>query len=175
MIGDRSINRNKSDRPRLKPEFWPADWLLEGLALIGLLFFIGYFIYHFPKLPQIIPSHFNAAGEVDAYSSKSSLWLLAGMTVFIYGLLTFISFIPDKFNFLVKITVQNANVQYSMAVRLIRYLKLIIVLLFTYIFYSTIRAASYPSSGLGLWFIPVFLCLLFIPIILYGVFSYKRK
>jgi uncharacterized membrane protein len=175
MIGVRSMNRNKSGRPLLKPEFGPVDWLLEGLALLGLLFFVGYFIYKYPGLPQSIPSHFNAAGEVDAYSSKSSVWLVAGIEILIYGLLTFMSFIPHTFNFLVKITAQNAYSQYLMAVRLIRYLKLIITLLFTYIFYSTVRAAGNSSEGLGLWFMPVFLFLLFIPIILYSVFSYKKK
>jgi uncharacterized membrane protein len=175
MIGVRSLNRNKADRPKIKPEFGPVDWLLEGMALIGLLFFIGYFIYHYPHLPETIPGHFNAAGEVDGYSSKSSVWTLAGMAIFVYGLLTFLSFIPNRFNFLVKITPANALRQYTMATRLIRYLKLVIVLLFTYIFYSTVRSVGIGSDGTGIWFMPVFLCMVFVPVVIYSIISSRKK
>ena len=33
-------------------------------------------LYHYPNLPETIPTHFNAMGEADAQGSKSNILLL---------------------------------------------------------------------------------------------------
>jgi len=168
-------NMDKSDRPMLKPELEPLDWLLEVLTLVGLMFFLGYFLYHYRKLPDIIPSHFSASGNPNEFSTKSSLWFLPGMAFFIYALLTIIALIPHQFNYIVKITPENALRQYTMAVRLIRYLKMVLTGLFFYICFSTVRFSMKASSGLGMWFLPLFLTLILIPLFLYMIVSLRKK
>ena len=83
------LNRNrrayKQDRPIIKPEITPVDWLLEGVALIGLLILLGMTVYEYPRLPDTIPSHFNAAGLPDDYSSRDSFLFLPGIDIFIYS------------------------------------------------------------------------------------------
>lgn len=165
----------KEGRPRVRPEMTPADWLLEVLAIGGLLAFAGYVIYQYPKLPSVIPSHFDAAGTPDDYSGRSTILALPGIALFIYLLLSLIAMVPHQFNFSVKITPENALKQYTMAIRLIRYLKLTIILIFFYITTEIAREATSSGSGLGLWFMPVSLGAVFIPLIYYLVYARRYR
>ena len=176
LIGLFKRNRvNKADRPVIRPEMMPFDWLLEALSIIGLMIFLGFAIYNFPKLPETIPSHFNGAGKPDEYSPKSTFWILPGIAVFIYVLLTLVVRVPHQFNFTVKITRANALKQYTFANRLVRYLKAALICLFFYISFATIRVAAYADSGLGLWFLPVVLSGIFVPLIIYLVVASRNR
>lgn len=166
---------SKADRPFVKPEMAPTDWLMEAAAMLGLLFTIGLVVYHYPRLPDTVPSHFNGAGLPDDYAPKSSFLILPGIDLFVYILLTLIVLIPHQFNYAVKITPGNALKQYTMALNLIRYLKAAIIWLFFYISYATIRVAAREDSGLGVWFVPIILCATFIPLIIYLVMSFRNR
>jgi uncharacterized membrane protein len=166
---------NKSDRPVLKPEMAAADWLLEAAALLGLMILAGYVIYYFPRLPGTIPSHFNGAGQPDGFSAKASFWMLPGVAVFIYILLSLIVLVPHQFNYSIKITPANALKQYSMAIRLIRYLKAAVIWLFFYITYATVRVVEGKDSGMGLWFLPITLGGILIPLILYFIAAFRNR
>jgi uncharacterized membrane protein len=170
------VNRSgKEDQPLIKIEWTPIDWILEGIAILGLLTILGTAIYNFPKLPDTIPTHFNASGQADGYGDKYFFWILPGISVFLYLLLILINLIPHKLNYPVKITLQNALKQYTMGTRLIRYLKMILIWLFFYINYSIVQNISHTGQGLGLWFLPVFLGFIFIPVIVYFILSMKKN
>jgi uncharacterized membrane protein len=166
---------DKSNRPTVRPEMTPIDWLLEAVAAIGLMTLFGFAIYYYAKLPETIPSHFNGAGQPDEYSAKATFWTLPGIGVFIYALMSLIVLVPHKFNFTVQITPTNALKQYAMAINLIRYLKAAIIWLFFYISYSTIRVAAGADSGLGAWFLPVVLGGILGPVIIYVIMAYRQK
>jgi uncharacterized membrane protein len=166
---------NKALRPSARPEIAPSDWLLEALALLGLMTLIGFAIYHYPRLPETIPSHFNASGIPDDYSSKTSFLMLSVIGLFIYILMSLIALIPHQFNFSVKITPANALKQYTFAIRLVRYLKAAIIWLFFYISYATVRVVAKTDSGLGLWFLPVVLAGIFLPVIIYLIVAFKYR
>jgi hypothetical protein len=87
--------------------------------------------------------------------------------------LTLLNKHPHIFNYPVKITEANALQQYTSATKLIRYLKIIIVMIFTFIDLFTYLTATGRSSGLGSWFLPAMLILLFIPTAHFIVKSYK--
>ena len=166
---------DKLNRPTVRPEIGPIDWLLEAAALLGLLFFAGFVVYYFPKLPELIPSHFNGAGKPDEYAPKSTFWILPGIALFIYTLLSMMVLTPHRFNFSVKITPLNALKQYTLAIRLIRYLKAGLIWMFFYISYGTIRVAEKDGTGLGSWFLPVVLGGIFIPLIIYKINSSRNR
>lgn len=166
---------SKAGRPAIRPEMSPIDWLLEAIALLGLMVFAGFVVYQFPKLPETLPSHFNGAGSPDEYSSRSSFWILPGVGIFIYILLSLIVLIPYQFNYMVRITPENALRQYTMATRLIRYLKSVIILLFLYISHATVQVAEGKSPGLGFWFLPVVLGAIFGSVIIYFIASSRNR
>ena len=166
---------HKENRPLIKIEWTPIDWILEGIAILGLLTILGTAVYNFPKLPKTIPTHFNAAGQPDGYGDKSFFWTVPCIALFLYLLLTLINLVPHKLDYPVKITPLNASKQYTMGTRLIRYLKMILIWLFFSINYSIIQSISHTGQGLGLWFLPVFLGFIFIPMIVYFIFSSKKS
>ncbi|HPS61573.1 MAG TPA: DUF1648 domain-containing protein [Bacteroidales bacterium] len=168
-------NMNKADRPVINIEMTPADWLLEGVALAGILVMAVVMVYHYPKLPAVIPSHFDGAGMPDDYSAKSSVWALPGITLFLYILLTLIMKIPHQFNYSVKITKENAAIQYAMAMKLIRYLKAGLVWMFFYIAYTTVRVAEKKSTGLGAGFLPIVLVCMILPVFVYLFLAARKR
>ena len=72
---------------------------------------------------------------------------------------------PHVFNYQSEITDENALHQYTNATRLIRFLKLTIVIIFGLIVFRTIQNVSGNADGLGTWFLPLTLGMIFIPII----------
>ncbi|MFT6971262.1 MAG: putative membrane protein YhdT [Roseivirga sp.] len=65
--------------------------------------------------------------------------------------------------------------QYTNATRLIRLLKLALVLIFGLIVFQTIQNVLGHSDGLGAWFLPATLSLIFLPILFYIIKSIKKK
>ena len=172
------FDRNKGKkvlRPTVRPETAPIDWLLEALAILGTMILVGFAIYQYPRLPEIIPTHFNASGAVDDFSSRSTFLMLPAIGVFIYILLTLLALIPYQFNYSVKITPANALKQYTFAIRLIRYMKTVLIWSFFYISNATVNAAANRDSGLGVWFLPIFFGFLFVPVIVYLIIAFKHR
>jgi len=165
----------KKDRPVIKPGMEPIDWILEILAIITMLSFLGFMLYHYTSLPETIPTHFNAAGEPDAYGGKINLLLLPAIVLVVYSLLTLFSRIPEKFNYPVRITQQNARVQYTMGLRMIRIMKLGIAILFFIIAYRIVMATFGRTSGLGSWLIPLYLGIILIPVIVYFILALRNR
>ncbi len=166
--------KKNEDRPKIRPEMGPADWVMELLAMAGLALLFGYAVYWYRFLPDTIPTHFSAGGKVDGYGSKGSLFMLPAIGVFIYALLTLVSLIPHTFNFPGKITPQNALRQYRLAIRLIRVLKIVLVFLFFFIVMMIVRSALNARLDQSIFMLPVMLGLTFIPIVVYMVLAGKK-
>ena len=143
----------KTNRPQLHIPLHLSDWILESFALVALLFTAYVVFQHYSALPDTIPSHYNAMGEPDDFRSKSLLFVLLGVTVFQYLLLTGLSRIPHHFNYLQEITEENAPRQYRMALKIVRISKLGVVLLFAYILWQTIQIALGNAQGLSRYFL----------------------
>jgi hypothetical protein len=58
---------------------------------------------------------------------------------------------------------------------MIRFLKLILVLVFAGISFQTIQQANGTGEGLGLWFLPLTLVLIFVPLIYFVSKSFQTK
>jgi len=166
--------RKEASRPVIRIESGPADLILEILAIAALLGFLGYTLYSFSKLPETIPTHFNASGIPDNYGSKNTLWMLPVISLILYILLTLVGRIPEKFNYPVRITEANARFQYTLRTRFLRYMKLALVLMFFFISYKTVSTALGNTDGLGEWFLPVLLGIIFVPVIIYLILA-KRS
>ncbi len=151
------MEQRKENRPKLKIDLEPIDFLLESIGIIGLLLLIGLPIYYYGDLPATLPSHFNAKGEPDAFSGKGVIWPLSIIGTIMYVGMAVLNRFPHTFNYPVEITRENAERQYKNATRMIRMLNTIIVCVFAYIIYGTIQVALAQQEGLGGYFLPVML------------------
>ena len=145
------------ERPKLKIKLQPIDNVIEWIGILGLVILIGLPIYFYDQLPDIIPTHFGANGEADAFSGKGMIWTLPIIGFVMFMGLFWLNKHPHNFNFPQKVTKENAKRLYTTGTRMIRTLDALITWLFTYITYSTIQVAMGNQSGLGKWFLPVFM------------------
>jgi len=162
-------------RPKIKIELSDSDKLLELAGWLILVFIWVITLYNYSSLPDIIPTHFNGAGKIDAYGSKITIYLLPLIGSIIFIGLTFLNKYPHIYNFPTKITPENALRQYTIATKMIRYLKFIILVIFSAIAFMTLQSAKGQSDGLGIWFVPITLVLIFVPLAFFIYKSIKSK
>jgi len=162
-------------RPKIQLNLSAFDRTLELSGKILLVVIWGLTIYIFSKLPTIIPVHFNLSGQADDYGNKKTILILPALATLIYFGLTQLSKYPHKFNYVTKINDDNAQKQYSIATRMLRFLKLAILLIFSVIILFTYLTTKGLVNGLGFWFIPLTFVLLIIPIAITIRQSLKKK
>ena len=162
-----------SERPKLKLELTTFDKTLEILGWTSILAIWVLTISNYSNLPDTIPIHYNGAGQADGFGGKDNILTLPLIATVLFIGLTILNKFPHVFNYPTNITADNALRQYTNATRMIRYLKLIIVVIFGLIAFKTIQNANGQADGLGIWFLPMTLGLIFIPLIYFLVKSFK--
>ena len=128
-------------RPKIRIQPEPFDYMIELLNLLVILCLILLPAYHYLKLPEIIPSHFDFAGKADNYAGKISIWALPAIGLFAFTGLSILQRYPQIFNYPFPVTKKNAPYLYRAAKRFLRLLKLIMSLLMLYLVYATIQYA----------------------------------
>lgn len=162
-------------RPKIKLIPTTADKLVDILGWLILLALWGWTITHYSSLPETIPTHFNAAGKADGFGSKVSIIALPVIASVLFIGLTVLNRYPHSFNYPTAITQDNAFRQYTLATRMLRYLKLVLVLVFGGIEFMTIQNATGKTAGLGVWFLPLTLVLIFLPLIYFLIKSVQKN
>ena len=163
-----------NDRPKIKLELTTIDKTLEILGWISILVIWVLIITNYTNLPDIIPIHYNGAGQADGFGGKGNIVTLPLISTVLYIGMTILNKFPHIFNYPTDITKDNALRQYTNATRMIRYLKLIIVVIFGAIVLQTIRNVNGQTSGLGVWFLPLILGLIFIPLTYFLIISFRK-
>lgn len=165
----------KTIRPRIKISRTAADWAIDFIAFAFLVALVAIPAINYNSLPDSIPTHFNAAGQPDDWGGRGTLWLLPATGLFFFILMTIVEQFPQIYNYPVEITEENAERQYRNAVRLIRVLKTVILMIFSFLSFKTIQTATGSASGLGKAFLPVFLLMTFGIILIYIVKSLNSR
>lgn len=153
------------ERPKLKLELTKIDKIVEIMGWLLICANWALVINTYKSLPNIIPTHYNGAGLADGFGDKSMIFTLPLVATVLFVGLTILNRFPHIFNYPTDISTNNALKQYTNATRLIRYLKVVFVVIFGLISYQTIKHAKGQTEGLGVWFLPLTLGLIFIPII----------
>ncbi|MFN3952442.1 MAG: DUF1648 domain-containing protein [Thermaurantimonas sp.] len=139
--------KSNSIRPRLSVSMTSFDYLLEFIALVGL-FCLFYFTFNFYTYsPDIIPVHFDLEGNADRYGSKTELILILVISSLLYTGISVLQKYPHLYNYPFEIRENNALYQYTLAVRLLRVLKVVIIWIFFTILY-TVRSGTDSFSGI---------------------------
>jgi uncharacterized membrane protein len=163
------------ERLGIKLELTTTDKTVEVIGWIALLIIWVLTITSYSNLPDTIPTHYNGAGQVDGFGGKGNILTLPLLATVLFIGLTILNKFPHIFNYPTNITEENAFRQYTNATRMIRYLKCIIVVVFGLIAFKTIRSASGQSDGLGVWFLPLAIGLIFISLAYFVIKSFKTK
>ena len=162
-------------RPRIKIELTTADKLLETVCLTVLVLLWVGTVTFFSKLPDQIPIHYNAVGQADDFSDKAHIFVLPIIATVIYFGMTLLNKHPHIYNYPATVTKENARLLYTSATKLIRVLKLVVVVIFSGIVFTTYKTSLTNGDGPGAWFLPLILMLLILPNIFYLLKSSDHK
>lgn len=152
------------NRPRIDIVPTGTDRLLDVAAWLLVVTIWILVAVNYDSLPDEIPTHFDLRGRADAYGDKSTIWGVPAIATLLVIMLSFFQRMPHRFNYPVDITAENAERQYTIALRMMRVLKLVVAAIFMLIVWSSVRDAG-SSNELGGWVIAVTLMLVFIPMI----------
>ncbi|MBL7850082.1 MAG: DUF1648 domain-containing protein [Cyclobacteriaceae bacterium] len=105
------------------------------------------------RLPDSVPSHFDASGTPDDYRGKTFTWILPMASVVVYLGLTWLGRRPHRLNYPVTITPTNAKAQYENAAWLIAWIKCLIAVSLALLIYFQQRVGLGLTDGLPGWFL----------------------
>lgn len=162
-----------SSRPEIKIGLSPTDKAFEVVSFVLLLLLWVLPFAYYSCLPEIIPIHFNAAGKVDGYGIKATIFLLPAIGSALFAGLKILNRYPHIHNYAVKITPENALKQYTNSTRLVRVINTVILLIFAIIVFEIIQTASGKSTALGIWFLPFTLLLILVPVTFFTIKSFS--
>lgn len=163
-------NRPKIDIPKTMSErIWD---------LIGYLVFLSsviYLIYVWGDLPQEVPAHYNALGEVDRYGSKWELVILPGVSLFILGLMNLFERFPEWHNYPKRLNDKNAESFYLNSRKLVNQIKNISLIIFAYLLFQSVGIAIGWLKELNSWGLSILIFLLLFAIIIQFIKNRKIK
>ena len=162
-------------RPKIKLQLKQTDKILEIVGWVSVFGIWALTLTNYSILPEIIPIHFNGAGKADGFGNKTHIFVLPIISTLLFIGLTILNKHPHIFNYPSQITKENAVHQYTNATRMMRVLKLVIVLLFGLIVFKTIQNVNGHAGGLGTWFLPLTMGMIFIPMLYFLIKSLKQK
>lgn len=146
------------------------DLLIEVCCIILLVGTLIYLVVNWGSIPDRVPMHYNAAGEITSFAGKATLLIVYVMALIMYIGLSTMERYPQTWNAGVKITEHNKIRIYRILKDMIKTTKLIIVVAFIYLTINT--AMAKPLSG---WFTPVFLVLIIGSIIFFTAKVFKNE
>lgn len=165
----------KEGRPKLHLEWSNLDYLMEALAFGGAVWGLLIAVGEYGDLPERIPIHFNAGGIPDDWGPRAMVFLLPLIGFGQYLLMTFLNYYPHSMNYPVKITAENAEYQYRLSTRLIRFMKMFLCVAFGVMTWYIVKVAKGEATGLPGWLLWGFLVGTLLPILVYLVLVGRKK
>ena len=141
--------------PKAALKWTLIDWFYElgGWFILAVLWTYNFVSYS--SLPSEVPTHFSLSGVADGFSSKSHIFILPIIVTVLYTFVSILNKFPYLYKYNVTITPLNAKRNYKATTRRVRILKFILVVLFGFFWYKSIKIGLAQSEGLGKWFFPL--------------------
>jgi uncharacterized protein DUF1648 len=137
-----------------------------SLALIVATFTVAAFALYGPyRMPALIPTHFNAAGQPDGWGSPRALLLFPAIATVLYLLMSWVARHPSSFNFPVRVTPRNRPQLETLALSMIAWIKAEVIGIFAWVQWSGIHAARHPQQQFSALPMPVLIGLVFVTVI----------
>lgn len=148
--------------PRHKVENPMDSGWYRTLPLAGVILGFVLVAANYTSLPDSIPMHFNARGEVDDYGPKLLLWILPALNLGLFVLVGWAATTDFKwFNYPVTITEENAAEQHRIGLWSMALIRVITCLMLAYIVFAIVQSAVAEESRLNMAVLSGFLIALF--------------
>ncbi|MDW0116542.1 DUF1648 domain-containing protein [Sporosarcina thermotolerans] len=164
-----SYNKPKLDIPKSA-----LQRLFDVVSIIAFMAGTVYLISVWNQLPDQVPAHYNAAGEVNRWGSKWELVILPIIAVLMAVFFTFLEKHPEWHNYM-NLNRNNIEFQYKNSILFLNVIKNECVLLFVYLSFNIAQVALGKAESLGILFLPIFLVIMFGSIAFFIIRSIKHK
>ena len=145
------------ERPQIHIEKTMFEKLANIIGIASIVAMILYIELNWSALPDDVPIHFNAAGEVDRWDSKWSMLILPIIAIALYIFMEVIEKRPHTHNYPARLTEQNAAQFYKESCQTLNLTKNITTLMLAYIAVRSVLVALEKVQGLGVATIGIFL------------------
>ena len=137
-----------------------VEKMLDIVSILLIIINLVYLVSVWNTLPEQVPIHFNAKGEVDGWGGRAVIWLLPIISFFLWFGMTIMERVPHLFNYPIEITEKNAVFQYTNARMMSMFLKVEIILFFLYTSWESVHIAKGYEGVLGMAELPILLILI---------------
>lgn len=142
------------------------DWVLEAVSLTVVVAIFLNLAAHWSELPDQVPRHYGFSGNPDRWGGKNGLWVLPFTAVGLYILLTAASRYQGLINLPFTVDRKLPDVR-KLLITMSVFMKATILLSLAYISWAGINTALGREQGLGGNFLPIFLAVVFGPLIFF--------
>jgi uncharacterized membrane protein len=133
----------------------------ELIALAGVVFAGAVVADFYSRLPERIATHFNSAGMANGVGARSTLWLLVGIAVLLYAALSVINFVPRVVNLKRPLAPERERAVLAESLAMVGWIKAEMCWIFAYLCLAMVRNGIGLQVGIGAWFLPVTLVVVF--------------
>ncbi|MDR3741147.1 MAG: DUF1648 domain-containing protein [Terracidiphilus sp.] len=138
--------------------------LAESFGLAGLVVLVWQTwaaLWGPHRLPDRVPTHFDVAGNPNAWGSPSGLLLLPVIALCVYLLISVVARFPQSFNYPVRVTPANVERLRNATLDMLSWVKAEIGWLFAVLQWAFVRSALTGNGALFPKILPVFLVVIF--------------
>ena len=133
----------------------------ELIALAGLVFAIAVVWDFYSRLPERIATHFNGEGVANGFGARSTLWVLVGIAVLLYATLSAVEGVRGVVNLKRPLAPEREKIALEESMAMVGWMKVEVCWMFAYICLAMVRNGMGLQVGLGWWFLPVTLMVVF--------------
>lgn len=145
-----------------------------GILALGTLAWITYAALYGPDhLPERVPTHFDAAGNANAWGSPAGILIMPVIAVVLYLLMSLVARFPGAFNYPVRVTQVNLPRLQAITLNMIAWIKVELVCLFAVLQWVFVRSARSGEGHLFPRVLPVFLVVIFGTVALHFVALFR--
>jgi uncharacterized membrane protein len=134
------------------------------LEIIGAMIIAAFFIFlitNWSYIPEKIPGHFNASGEITRWGNKSEILFAPIVGVIIYIGITVLTFFPEIWNVPTSKRKENQQAVYRTIKTMILLLKIEMISVYFYITYFSAKAQALPKAFLPINLLVIFSSLIY--------------
>ncbi|WP_421385278.1 DUF1648 domain-containing protein [Bacillus salacetis] len=142
-------------RPKLRIPKSKSEWVWDIIGYSCYIASVILLIFNWQTLPDQVPAHYNALGEVDRWGSKMELLILPIVGASTIALMQVFEKFPETHNFPSRLNESNAKEFYLVSRKLLNQLKNICSIIFALLLYESVSTALGWGDGLGIWFLPL--------------------
>lgn len=128
------------------------------LASLWILTFL-----HYSNLPATIPYHFTISGQADGFAKKESIFILHSIISILILVMKILGQYSSLSNYGKNIPVESYNENLKLGTRIDKTIILGIGAIFLFTNYEVTQNGLGKPIGIGRWFIPSIIIIIFIP------------